>query len=151
MLSSLKSAGLIRGKPHCTVGAAAFAVYYGESGKPDALRMPVYRPAWRRRRQRFAVDEPAERPLAADSFERQFLAAPFDQCPVRRIDDLRPTCRCGRPQWDGIEPLQTRWEVIAGGQQRSSRRRRLLPRHRRTEEIGDLEEDRCRGQPAASA
>src|SRR5580692_11070172 len=103
MLSSLKSAGLIRGKPHCTVGAAAFAVYYGESGKPDALRMPVYRPARRRRRQRFA----------ADSFERQFLAAPFDQCPVRRIDDLRPTCRCGRPQWDGIEPLQTRWEVIA--------------------------------------
>src|ERR1700732_4030691 len=115
MLSSLKSAGLIRGKPHCAVGAAAFAVYYGESGKPDALRMPVYRPAPRGRgggRRGPPRGEPAERPLATDSFERQFLAAPFDQCPVRRIDDLRPTCRCGRPRRDGVEPLQTRGGAI---------------------------------------
>src|SRR5258707_4179591 len=100
MLSSLESAGLIRGKSHRTVGAAAFAVYYGESGKPDALWMPVYRPAPRRRRQRFAVDEPAEPPLAADNFEPPFLAAPFDQWPVPRVDDLRPTCRCCRPRPD---------------------------------------------------
>src|SRR5438270_12522464 len=112
MLSSLKNAALIRGKPHCAVGAAPFAVDDCEANKSDALGPPIYRPARRRRQQRFTVDEPAERPLAADSFEWQFLATPFDQCPVRRIDDLRPTPRCGRlRQRVGIEPLQTGGEA----------------------------------------
>src|SRR5690348_15017101 len=97
MLSSVKRNVWSWSEPHRAVGASAVIVDDGEVGKSDTGRLPADRPTRWRWRQWLAVNEPAQRPFAAHRFERQLLASPFDQCPVRRIDDLRPL-QCGRPR-----------------------------------------------------
>ena len=103
------------------------------------------------RRQRFPVDQPAQRPLAAGRFERQFLAAPFDEGAVRRIHDLWSFCRAtdsrsgpgsSRCSRAGSSLRATRSAPGGGGES--------LPRRGRAEKVGELEEDRSRGQPAAA-
>ena len=69
------------------MGAATLGVDHGQLCEADAFGQPVNRPARQILRQRLAIDQPLQRPLAPGCFERQFFAVPFYQRSVGRIDD----------------------------------------------------------------
>src|SRR5215470_2403631 len=99
----------LRGKPHRAASTPTVGIDDGEMREPKAVGLPVHRSARWRGWQRFAVDKPAERRFAAVGFERNLLAAPFNERAVGRIDDRETVSpRRGTNEASKTQNLNTR-------------------------------------------
>src|SRR6266446_6876241 len=143
---------MLRGKANRAAGAAPCGVDDGQLYEPDTFGLPIDWPARQVERERSPVDQPLHRPLASGRLERQLFAVPFDQRSVGWIDNPRAAgLRWIWRERARIEPLESRRQSIPADQKGPGRWRRGGAGRRRTQEVCDLEQNRCGGQPAAAA